>query len=188
MDKICDLVYHGHSHTEFEYFPSKEKAMLVADIDGWKEEEFVYSTHEICSVIDLFHTIIDKPCVVLEKPGYWVDSMYKCGFHLAFPEVYLTLDEYSTVILHVWKLWSLLSLIPHAQLDMLVSKRPTRWLLYGGYRHGVYKVTRCFDPCGERDVKEYMRSIDIGIPYTRPIEYYYPMILSIFPRSLHLSS
>lgn len=164
----------------------------------------LYTSNDIRQIIDIYYKCIEELiptiqknnliCVVLEKPSYMTkDNKYiKNGFHLHFPNVYLSKSDHFCYLLPLVqeKLSNTSfseSYINKDCLDAAYCKNP--WLLYGSCKNemsGVYKMTYIYNnEFNPLKITEFVKSCPIfdtcskQIDITNNEQWWIPRILSI---------
>lgn len=169
--------------------------------------KYLYTEDDITTKIGTYQKVIREIsenvknyqliCFLLEKPApYSIGDDLKSGFHLHFPFAFI--DKYNANI-HLYprvleRLAGIKLGTGLGTLDKITDKSVTSkcWLLYGGMKSvksGSYRLTKIYNAdLRQITLKEALRhyklydSEEEEIPYTKPLEYYLPRILSIRQR------
>jgi len=119
---------------------------LVIDVDLSAERSELYTTDDVEKLIQIIHTVVKTEvydvdekellCVYLSKPPYKKsETIWKNGFHLQFPYLFLNQDDMKTIIFP-----SIISKVKESTLFPLFEKKDkiidcasisNPWLMYG---------------------------------------------------------
>lgn len=175
---------------------------ILVDIDlKSHEDKDLYDENIVLSVIRCYQQILSEIiidvtpekliCVLLEKKRYKVKDIYKNGFHLHFPNIFLDKENHENILLPKVKIELLKNnVFAQDKIDSILDDHYLKnvWLMYGSrksFDQDPYLVSRIFDQdCNQitletafKDYKIYDNSIEIK--KTKDIKYYLPYILSI---------
>lgn len=175
----------------------------------------LYTDNQVIDTVLAYQEVLKKKvkgctdemltCVYLSKPIYKQikdDSIIaKNGFHLHFPYIFMHKDDYANEIIpEVKKLMQERRVFKEMNIDKLIDSACTRncWLVYGSRKHkgmSAYWVDTIYDhQCRSISPdKAFCKysiydSLEKKIQMTKPIEYYYPQIFSIFPNGRKIST
>tara|TARA_Y100000591_G_scaffold333282_1_gene375321 strand:+ start:3983 stop:6781 length:2799 start_codon:yes stop_codon:yes gene_type:complete len=133
---------------------------ILVDIDLKSDEQKPLYTEEILKkTVEVYQNVIKNiiknidnnclTCVCLEKPGYMSGNVYKNGFHLHFPKIFLQKKDHTDFLLPKVK-EELKHLFCDYNIDNVVDSGYTTspWLLLGCVKnidYDGYKITKIYD-------------------------------------------
>lgn len=117
--------------------------------------------------------------IVLTKPPYIHKNKIKHGYHIQFPEVFVSTEARQYIEQEVD------NRLKHIQIDKMATKC---WLLYGSQKNatsGRYTASHCISPDGKRgDIETYVQNYTLYDPDEEPFKAKMknlPRVLSTIP-------
>ena len=176
---------------------------ILVDVDlksNTKEE--LYNEDTIKNVIQIYQQVLkeiiddkkkllETDAVVLEKEGYKSGNVYKNGFHLHFPKIFISKDNHKNVLLpRVKNLIKEKEIFGNKNIDEIIDDCYIKnaWLLYGSSKEdsSPYKLTKIYNDKMEKiDINKAFINYKIYDTESNQIELngdiyeYLPYILSI---------
>jgi P4 family phage/plasmid primase-like protien len=128
----------------------------------------LYTLEQVKIIVNIYQNILklvlnncndsDLICFLLEKPAYIEKGMYKNGFHLHFPKIFVSRSDQEKIILPMIKkeLEAVKDLLPTDELidENILRGKGTPWCLYGsskGYNYKPYSITMGYNSLGEEE-------------------------------------
>jgi hypothetical protein len=172
---------YGYSMLRFDFDHASENPNDLLNIEQLAFRS-VYTIQECLKNLLVNPKPQTTDCLLLTKDQYFSEEKqkYKHGYHLQFPNLFLSSEDQR-------RLCSILEKDIQG-LDKIYNHP---WLLYGSKKNqesGYYKADTII--CSESihmEPEDYFENYKIynnkrkEVKFTKPIEYYYPRILSIFP-------
>lgn len=133
---------------------------IIVDIDlKGNEKKNLYTEEQLKRTVIVYQEVIKEiindlddnnlTCVCLEKPGYMCGDVYKNGFHLHFPKIFLSKKDHVDFLIP--KVRNLLKeVFSDYNIDDVVDDGYTHspWLLLGSVKNAeydTYEVSKIFD-------------------------------------------
>ncbi len=175
--------------------------LVDVDLKSIKDEN-LYTQKDIENIIKIYNRILVEilnikdnthlNCVVLEKKRYKVGNMYKNGFHLHYPSIFISKDNHKNILIpKVRDIITEKGIFNDYKITEIIDdsyiKNP--WLLYGSRKDEnleSYKITKIINKNNEIiNVEDAFLNYNIYnsesdlIEKDDDIKYYLPYILSI---------
>lgn len=145
---------------------------IIIDIDLKSKENLggkkLYNLSQVKMIVNIYQSVLkmviencdqnDLICFLLEKPPYIDKGVYKNGFHLHFPRIFVSRIEQEKVIYPIIKkeLEKVKDLLPSSELidENILKGKGTPWCLYGsskGQKYKPYKITMGYNSLGDEE-------------------------------------
>ena len=174
---------------------------ILVDIDLKSDEkESLYDEEIVKKIINIYHNILDEiiedknknMCsVLLEKEGYYSGNVYKNGFHLHFPYIFISKNSHKNILIpKVRNMIKEQNIFKDKNIEEIIDDSYIRnpWLLYGSSKESSepYKLTKIYNNnLEEITIEEGFNNYEIFDSDTNQIEIieniynFLPYILSI---------